>query len=831
MCAKILRIRSSSGRAEGFHSGLIEWPDSADMHSQGLGRPIRRARSYGMKKWISAVVMVFGCAMCAWAASPSPLTTLSAVHLLTNEEASHAVPVAFEATVTYFRSYEKTMFVQDGDVAIYVQATTNDKLVPGDRILIKGTTHESFRPFILSSDITLLHHGEMPKPEPATFDELIRAEHDCMEVSVRATVRAADITFSSDVRSIVLQLLTAGGTFEAVVDSDDPKLLDGLLDADVKVTGAFSGRFDGKMQQTGVLLHVSSFADVKILNRASTSPMSLPITPMDRVLAGYHVDVHSQRIRVHGTITYYQPGSAIVLQDGVRSLWIQTHSSTPLEIGDVADVTGFPGLHDGFLTVTNGEIQDTHAQAPITPHPSTWGELVMSGDVFDLVSIEGQVVTEVREVSQDEYVLVADGRLFSVIYRHPPVGSMATGPTPPMRTIPLGSIIRATGICMLDDSNPFNAQVPFTILLRTPGDIAVVAEPSWLNIENLIRIVTVLLVVVAASVFWGATLNRKVRRQTAALSTRIEAEAALERRMAQMEHRRSRILEDINGNRPLVEILEEIAELASFSLGGVPCWCEVADGARLGNFPPDAESLRLARQDIPGRSGPPLGVLFAGFSRGSEPGAPEAEVLSVGVRLATLAIETRRVYSDLIHRSKFDLLTDIHNRFSLDKHLEALIEQARATAGVFGLIFIDLDEFKQVNDIYGHRVGDLYLQEVARRMKRQLRSQDMLARLGGDEFAALVALVRNRAEADEIAHRLERSFDDPFLVEGHVLSGSASVGIALYPEDGATKDSLLSASDAAMYVAKHTRQKSAAESTESANPRLTSKSRSVSSSS
>ena len=813
------------GRAEGNYTGLIESPVSADRRIQGPGRGIRRSRLFWMKKWISAVVMVFGCAAGAWAAAPSPLTSLGAIHLLTNDEASQAIPVAFEATVTYFRSYEKTMFVQDGDVAIYVQATTNAKLVPGDRILIKGTTHESFRPFVLSSDITLLHHGEVPKPIPATFDELIRAEHDCMVVSVRATVRAADITYSSDVRSIYLQMVSSGGAIDAVVDSDDPSALEGLLDSEVEVAGAVSGRFDGKMQQTGVLLHAQSFAGVKILKQASVSPLSLPITPMDQVLTAYHVEVRSQRVRVHGTITYYQPGSAIVLQSGVRSLWIQTRSIAPLHIGDVADVTGFPGLHDGFLTLTNGAIQDTQVQAPVTPVKATWGQLVMSRNVFDLVSIAGQVVTEVREASQDEYVLIADGQMFSVIYRHPAVG-VVSGPIPPMKQIPLGSIIRVTGICMLDDSNPFNAQVPFSILLRSPDDIAVVAEPSWLNIQNLVRIVTVLLVVVIASVFWGATLNRKVRRQTAALSTRIEAEAALERRMAQMEHRRSRILEDINGDKPLVEILEEIAELASFSLGGAPCWCEVSDGARLGNFPPNAESLRLARQDIPARSGPPLGVLFAGFSRDSEPAAPEAEALAVAVRLATLAIETRRVYSDLIHRSKFDLLTDIHNRFSLDKHLDALIEQARATAGIFGLIFIDLDEFKQVNDIYGHRVGDLYLREVARRMKRQLRSQDMLARLGGDEFAALVAVVRNRAEAEEIAHRLERSFDEPFAVEGHVLCGSASVGIALYPEDGSTKDSLLSTSDAAMYVAKHTRQKSAGVPRESAEPRHTPKSRS-----
>jgi diguanylate cyclase (GGDEF)-like protein len=280
----------------------------------------------------------------------------------------------------------------------------------------------------------------------------------------------------------------------------------------------------------------------------------------------------------------------------------------------------------------------------------------------------------------------------------------------------------------------------------------------------------------------------------------------MERRMAHLEQRRSSILEDINGSRPLAEILESITELVSFRLNGARCWCEITDGARLGNPPTAPESLRIVSELIPARAGAPLGTIYAGFDPGTVPVEAELVALAVGARLATLAIETRRLYSDLLHRSEFDLLTDIHNRFSLEKHIESLIEEARMKAGIFGLIYIDLDEFKQVNDLYGHRVGDLYLQEVATRMKRQLRGHDMLARLGGDEFAAVVAVVRNRAIVEEVAHRLERCFDEPFAVEGYTLHGSASVGLAIYPEDGATRDSLISASDAAMYVAKHTKR-------------------------
>ena len=173
--------------------------------------------------------------------------------------------------------------------------------------------------------------------------------------------------------------------------------------------------------------------------------------------------------------------------------------------------------------------------------------------------------------------------------------------------------------------------------------------------------------------------------------------------------------------------------------------------------------------------------------------------------LATLAIETSRLYSDLVHRSEFDLLTDVQNRFAMEKALGAMIQTARETAGIFGLIYIDLNEFKQVNDLHGHLVGDRYLQEVSRRMKRQLRPCDVLARLGGDEFAVLVSEVRNRAEIEEICARLQSCFHEPFIGDGYFLQGSASFGISLYPEDADTADSLLRGADAAMYVAKYTR--------------------------
>jgi diguanylate cyclase (GGDEF)-like protein len=213
--------------------------------------------------------------------------------------------------------------------------------------------------------------------------------------------------------------------------------------------------------------------------------------------------------------------------------------------------------------------------------------------------------------------------------------------------------------------------------------------------------------------------------------------------------------------------------------------------------------LRILQKLIAGRSGTMLGTLFAGLDPAHPALESDSEALSAGVRLATLAVETRRLYSDLRRRSEYDLLTEIPNRFAMEKRLIKLIADARQYASVFGLIYIDLDRFKPINDRYGHHIGDLYLQAVAERMARQLRGGDMLARLGGDEFAALVSVVNNRADVEEAANRLERCFDEPFTVEEYSLRGAASLGIALYPTDGATKDSLLSAADAAMYAVKN----------------------------
>jgi diguanylate cyclase (GGDEF)-like protein len=754
-----------------------------------------------MKRLTSALAFLL-CAS-AWA-SPPALTTLRAVRALTAAQVSQNPPVSFPATVTYYDNSGVDLFVQDGSQAIYVVSTPGLHLLTGDRVLVRGTIHQDFRPDVGDSQITLLHHGLPPTPVPATFDRLIRAELDCMRVSITARVRSADIVHDGNQTMIYLNLLVDGGYIDAIVVSNDESILSQLLDSEVEITGVVAGKFDSKMQLAGIVLEVPELSGVKILKQAAAGPQSLPITPMDQVLQGYSVYDRSQRIRTRGTITYYEPGTALVLQNGSKSLWIMTQFEGPLKIGQVIDATGFPDVRNGYLTLTQSEFDPTPVSAPVTPLPADWLQLAPGKHAFDLVSTEGKVLAVVRGAVQDEYVLVSGGHVFSAVYGHPDASDPGrAAPLPPIKNLAVGSLVRVTGICTLEHgSDPFGVPVAFNILLRSLGDIQILARPSPLNIRNLILLLGLLLLAVIATAARGWMLERQLRRQTAALAARIESEAAMERR-------RSRVLEDINAGRPLPETIEQITSLVSFNLGNSPCWCQTATRELIGVRPAEMENLHVIRQEILSHSGPPHGEIFVALDPAAQPGASAPEALSMGAWLTALAIETHGLYSDLRHRSEFDPLTDIHNRFSLEKRLETAVEEARGKDSSFGLIYIDLDEFKQVNDNYGHRAGDCYLQQAAQRMKHQLRPGDMLARLGGDEFGVLVHTVPTRADLEEIARRLGRCFDSPFAIEGYQLHGAASLGVAVYPEDGDTKDTLLSAADASMYVAKHTRKSSA----------------------
>ncbi len=154
------------------------------------------------------------------------------------------------------------------------------------------------------------------------------------------------------------------------------------------------------------------------------------------------------------------------------------------------------------------------------------------------------------------------------------------------------------------------------------------------------------------------------------------------------------------------------------------------------------------------------------------------------------------------HLARHDPLTGLANRSTLMEEVSATMERAAAAASRFALLFLDLDDFKHVNDVYGHAVGDQLLQEVSIRLQQELRGADLVARQGGDEFIILLPESVSAEELDTVGRRLLAALDRPFQLDDHSLSVSCSLGAALYPQDGSDAETLIRHADAAMYRAK-----------------------------
>lgn len=149
-----------------------------------------------------------------------------------------------------------------------------------------------------------------------------------------------------------------------------------------------------------------------------------------------------------------------------------------------------------------------------------------------------------------------------------------------------------------------------------------------------------------------------------------------------------------------------------------------------------------------------------------------------------------------------DPLTGLPNRLLFEDRLDVALARAERHRGSLALLFIDLDDFKLVNDRLGHAMGDLLLQQLAGRLVACVRGEDTVARFGGDEFLMILQGIKDTEDAEEAARRVLGNLDRPFLLKGQEVSVSASVGITIYPQDGKQPDVLIKNADLAMYGAK-----------------------------
>jgi diguanylate cyclase (GGDEF)-like protein len=183
----------------------------------------------------------------------------------------------------------------------------------------------------------------------------------------------------------------------------------------------------------------------------------------------------------------------------------------------------------------------------------------------------------------------------------------------------------------------------------------------------------------------------------------------------------------------------------------------------------------------------------------------EIDALHTAARIIGAAIARQAAEEKLVHLATHDFLTGLPNRMLLFDRFSQAQARAERSGEKIAIVSIDLDKFKTVNDTYGHPFGDAVLIEAAKRLGTALRSSDTTARLGGDEFGVIAENIHNRGDVMRVLEKLAAVLKPSIPVEGNNVALSASMGAALFPDNGKTLEELLSAADKALYQAKERR--------------------------
>ncbi|MEW5705838.1 MAG: diguanylate cyclase, partial [Actinomycetota bacterium] len=166
-------------------------------------------------------------------------------------------------------------------------------------------------------------------------------------------------------------------------------------------------------------------------------------------------------------------------------------------------------------------------------------------------------------------------------------------------------------------------------------------------------------------------------------------------------------------------------------------------------------------------------------------------------------ITERKETEELLnHMAYYDSLTGLPNRMLLNEKLGRILDRRRHSGKMLAVLYLDLDNFKIINDTFGHDMGDCLLQDLAPRLTSCLRSSDIIARLGGDEFVILLPRIRDEKDAVRIAERIFKVLRAPFVLNGREIYITTSIGISLYPRDGEDARALIKNADTALYWAK-----------------------------
>ncbi|HET8638536.1 MAG TPA: hypothetical protein VFL96_16940, partial [Acidobacteriaceae bacterium] len=411
-----------------------------------------------MRRFLLILGVLVALPVCLHAAAP--LSTVRQVRQLAPEEVGQGVPVQITGVVTYYEPPENILFVQDQTGGIFIRVDHTFPVHPGDRVRVRGFTARSFRSVIASNSIKRLGKAPMPVPSAATFPELMDGIWDSTYITISGTVLSSTLQQAAGAPFLLLEVEMDGGIVDAHIEDPGHIMPRTLLDSRVLLTGVSGGRFDGKFHLTGANLYLNSAAGLRVLSPAPVKPSALPLTSIGDIMKTYDVAERSARVRVRGSVTLYEPGSQVALEEDGNAVLVHTHENASIHIGDVVYATGFAGAGNYAEELDHGQVIPSRRSAPVHPQPVSWKDVLTGRYAFNLISLKGRLIEQVHESGQDTLFIDSDGHVFSSILSHRYDASLRL---PRLRN---GSILQVSGVCFVKKGGPWGTPVGFELHLR-----------------------------------------------------------------------------------------------------------------------------------------------------------------------------------------------------------------------------------------------------------------------------------------------------------------------------------------------------------------------------
>ena len=493
--------------------------------------------------------------------STEELRTVEAVRELSVAQTEQKIPVHLRGVVTFYDENLFSRFIQDESAGIYLQFPKGvgpPLLEPGQTVEVTGYgSPGEYAPVVMVEKIQVTGSQALPPAKPATYEQLAAGTEDSQFVEVTGIVRS--VRPMEKTLYYRIEITVGGGRLVVFAKTLPVARPEELLDSSVRVRGVCSTLFNHERQLFAIQLMVPRPDDFRIEIPASENPFASAAQPIGSLLQFTPLETYGHRMKVVGTVIYFEPGAELFLQDGDHGVEIQTKEHVPVQLNDRVEALGFvsqgiytPLLQDAiYRKISDG--------TGVAPKSLTIDEALKGEYDCRLIQVAARLIDHTQHGNEHFLILQESNFIFQASLKLP--DGIATAALPAN-----GSRVAVTGVCRIDpgkwEAGENWRAKSFSILLRSPDDVMLLEAPSWWTLKKMLWIVTAFALATLAAFGWVAVLRRQVAERTRELEIQSQKRQQAERRR-EIEQERARVAHDLHDD--LGSRLTEVNMLATLA--------------------------------------------------------------------------------------------------------------------------------------------------------------------------------------------------------------------------------------------------------------------------